>query len=172
MTETKLIINPKTKVLKLIETYPELEEVLIGYVPAFQKLKNPILRNTVAKITTLQQAASIGKVGIEELINTLRRAVGESEIEIEDSEDYNFVKPEWFSLDKLTNTTDIREMLDRGEQPVNLVVSDLNKLGQGEIYKVISPFLPAPLIDKASSLELNHWVDKQEEALYYIYFST
>lgn len=59
MTETKLIINPKTKVLKLIETYPELEEVLIGYVPAFQKLKNPILRNTVAKITTLQQAASI-----------------------------------------------------------------------------------------------------------------
>ena len=62
----KLIITPKTKVLQVIEAYPELEDVLIGYVPAFKKLKNPILRNTVAKIATLQQAASVGKVKIED----------------------------------------------------------------------------------------------------------
>ena len=54
--DQKLIITPKTKVLQLIEAYPHLEDVLIEYVPAFKKLKNPILRNTVAKIATLQQA--------------------------------------------------------------------------------------------------------------------
>lgn len=50
-----LIITPKTKVLELIETYPELEDILIEYAPAFKKLKNPLLRKTVAKIATLQQ---------------------------------------------------------------------------------------------------------------------
>ena len=48
-----LIITPKTKVLELIETYPELEDVLIEYAPAFKNLKNPVLRRTVAKIATL-----------------------------------------------------------------------------------------------------------------------
>ena len=67
-----LIITPKTKVLELIETYPELEDVLIQYAPAFKNLKNPVLRRTVAKIATLQQAASIGGVKTEELINRLQ----------------------------------------------------------------------------------------------------
>ena len=60
MESPKLIISPKTKVLQLLEAYPALEDLLIDYVPAFRKLKNPVLRNTVAKIATLQQAAAIG----------------------------------------------------------------------------------------------------------------
>ena len=77
MEKEKLIITPKTKVLELIETYPQLEDVLIKYVPAFSKLKNPLLRRTVAKIATLQQAASIGNVKTGDLINLLRKEVGQ-----------------------------------------------------------------------------------------------
>ena len=62
MENNKLVISPKTKVLQLIEAYPQLEEVLINYLPAFKKLKNPVLRKTVAKITTLQQASIVGNV--------------------------------------------------------------------------------------------------------------
>ena len=58
---TQLIIAPKTKVAELIDAYPQLEGVLIDYVPAFEKLRNPLLRRTVARITTLQQAATIGQ---------------------------------------------------------------------------------------------------------------
>ena len=62
MDQNKIIISPKTKVLALIEAYPQLENTLISYVPVFEKLKNPVLRRTVAKIATLQQAAVIGNV--------------------------------------------------------------------------------------------------------------
>ncbi|MDY0053116.1 MAG: DUF1858 domain-containing protein [Bacteroidales bacterium] len=168
--ENKLVISPKTKVLQLIETYPELEDVLIEYVPAFKKLKNPVLRKTVAKIATLQQASVIGNVKIEELINTLRKAVGEDLISIEDNENYNTIKPEWFEESKILHSIDIREMLNRGEQPVNQVITELTNLSKGEIYKVISPFIPAPLIDKASSLEIKHWIDKKEEEVFEVYF--
>ena len=51
---SELIIAPKTKVAELIDAYPQLEQVLIDYVPAFEKLRNPVLRKTVARITTLQ----------------------------------------------------------------------------------------------------------------------
>lgn len=168
--ENKLVISPKTKVLQLIETYPELEDVLIEYVPAFKKLKNPVLRKTVAKIATLQQASVIGNVKIEELINTLRKAVGEDLISIEENENYNTIKPEWFEESKILHSIDIREMLNRGEQPVNQVITELTNLSKGEIYKVISPFIPAPLIDKASSLEIKHWIDKKEEEVFEVYF--
>jgi hypothetical protein len=73
----KIIITPRTKVMQLIETWPQLEDVLIGYVPAFSKLKNPVLRKTVARIATLQQAASVGNVKVEDLINHLRKEVGQ-----------------------------------------------------------------------------------------------
>jgi uncharacterized protein (DUF2249 family) len=170
MENKNLIISPKTKVLQLIETYPELEDVLIEYVPAFSKLKNPILRKTVAKIASLQQAATIGGVKVEELINHLRKAVGQESDTFETDTVYNTLKPDWFIQEKISKSLDIREMLNRGEQPVNLVISDINQLSAGEIYEVIAPFIPAPLIDKASSLNIQHWVLEEHSELFKVYF--
>ena len=56
---SELIITPKTKVLELVEAYPELEDTLIHYVPAFKQLKNPVLRRTVGRVATLQQAEKV-----------------------------------------------------------------------------------------------------------------
>jgi hypothetical protein len=86
----KLIITPKTKILQLIETYPQLEEVLIEYAPAFKKLKNPVLRKTIARITTLQQAAAIGNVKVEDMINRLRKEVGQDKITDSTTVGYNY----------------------------------------------------------------------------------
>lgn len=170
MGKEQLIITPKTKVLQLIETYPQLEDVLIKYVPAFSKLKNPLLRRTVAKIATLQQAASIGNVKTGDLINLLRKEVGQELINTGDETAYNTKKPSWFEETLIEKEFDIREMLSAGEQPVNHVISDLTHLNKGKIYKLTSPFLPAPLIDKAISLKIDHWVLKDVENLVLVYF--
>jgi hypothetical protein len=170
MEKEKLIITPKTKVLELIETYPQLEDVLIKYVPAFSKLKNPLLRRTVAKIATLQQAASIGNVKTGDLINLLRKEVGQELLNSDVDTAYNTKRPSWFEEALIEKEFDIREMLAAGEQPVNQVISDLNHLNSGKIYKLMSPFLPAPLIDKAISLKIDHWVLKDSENLVLVYF--
>ncbi len=160
-----LIITPKTKVLELIETYPELEDILIEYAPAFKKLKNPILRKTVAKIATLQQAAAIGNVKTEELINRLRKEVGQELVFGEIGTKYIYQKPDWFSEEKITARFNAAEMLTAGEHPVNQVLADLKHLEEGEIYQ-----LTAPLIDKATSLGLKHWIDNKKEEELFIYF--
>lgn len=169
MEKEQLIITPKTKVLHLIETYPQLEDVLIKYVPTFSKLKNPLLRRTVAKIATLQQAASIGNVKTGDLINLLRKEVGQELLNESYDTTYNSQKPSWFNQTLIEKEFDIREMLAAGEQPVNQVISDLNHLTSGKIYKLTSPFLPAPVIDKSISLNIDHWVQKDGE-LVLVYF--
>lgn len=169
-TNEKLIITPKTKVLQLIEAYPQLEDVLIEYAPAFKKLKNPLLRKTVAKIATLQQAAAIGNVKVEDLINRLRSEVGQDLFSEGAEVTYNTKKPGWFAEGKVKTEFDAKEMLAAGEQPVNQVIADLKSMGSDSIYKLVAPFLPAPLIDKATSLEIKHWLIKKADDEYIIYF--
>ncbi len=169
MEKNHLMITPQSKILQVIEAYPQLEDVLISYVPAFKKLKNPVLRNTVAKVTTLQQVASIGNVKVGVLINKLRKEVGQEMVNGQIDTAYNFSQPDWFDEKLVVNEFDAREMLSNGDQPVNQVMADLKSMTAGTIYKLIAPFLVAPLIDKATSLEMDHWVDKKAEDLFLIY---
>jgi len=170
MENNQLIITPRTKVLQVIEAYPPLEDVLISYIPAFKKLKNPILRKTVARITTLQQAAAIGNVTVEELINRLRKEVGQDLFEENMTTTYQTTKPEWFDPQLIAHELDAKNMLAAGEHPVNQVMAELQNMENGKIYKLVAPFLPAPLIDKALSLGVEHWVEKVSDTDFRIYF--
>jgi len=165
-----LIITPKTKVSVLLDQYPGLEDTLIQYAPAFKKLKNPVLRNTIAKFTTLQQASAIAGVKVEELVNVLRKEAGQESMEINEGYRYNHKKPGWFDQNRIECRLDAREMLEEGEQPVNRVLAELQGLKAGEIHELKTPFLPAPLIDKASGIQFDHWVVKESERAYTIYF--
>jgi hypothetical protein len=167
---TKLIIAPKTKIAELIDAYPQLEQVLIGYVPAFEKLRNPILRKTVARVTTLQQAAVIGGVKVEDLINQLRKEVGQDRFSGKAAAAYTTEQPGWFSEVRVVAELDARGMLAAGEQPVNQAIAELQALDRGEIYRLLAPFMPAPLVDKASSLGISHWVTQNDEQEFVIYF--
>lgn len=166
----KLVITPKTKVLQLLEAYPQLEEILIGIVPAFKKLKNPVLRKTVARVATLQQAAAIGSVQVDELINRLRREVGQDLYAGSAASAYNTAKPGWFAESRIAKEVDARAMLAAGEQPVNQVMADLAAMAGGTLYKLSASFLPAPLIDKAASLGIRHWLVKEGEEAFVVYF--
>lgn len=168
---TNLIITPKTKIYELLETYPDLEDVLITTAPQFKKLKNPVLRKTIARITSISQAAVIAGINTEELVNTLRKHVGQDRIEtfVEGNNQYNTNCPEWFKNEYVIDTIDVSEMLNKGEQPVHEVLSRLNKLKKNEIIKIIAPFIPAPLIDKTISLQYLHWLKEISAGEYHVY---
>lgn len=168
----KLIITPKTKIFELLEAYPELEDVLISSASQFKKLQNPVLRKTIAKITNLSQAAVIGGLNVEELVNKLRKAAEQENISgVEESgTNFNSSKPDWFNDKLVANTIDIRDMLHEGEHPVHEVLSAIKKLENKEILKIIAPFIPAPLIDKSLSLGYKHWLHKKAEDEIYVYF--
>lgn len=169
----KLIITPKTKIYDLLESYPQLEDTLISAAPEFKKLKNPVLRKTITRITNLSQAATIGNLNVEDLVNRLREQIGQTNIEKweETGIKYNTQKPAWFNPGNIVNSIDIREMLNKGEQPVHEVLSAIKKLNDNEILEIIAPFVPAPLIDKSLSLDYKHYLDNPKPGEFMIYFS-
>ena len=88
----------------------------------------------------------------------------------EDKTNYNQQKPVWFNESLITGELDARAMIAAGGHPVNQVMTDLNNLEKGKIYKFTAPFLPAPLIDKVDGLNFDHWVSKESEDIFIIYF--
>lgn len=171
MEEHKLIIRPKTKVGELLDVYPQLEDVLISIVPAFKKLKNPILRKTVARVTSLQQAAVVGKVKLEEILNPLREAVGQtSELLTEEEKQYFNSKPDWFNEDKVAKTIDAVKLLDSGENPLGTIINNAVNLEDDSILKIKHEFVPAPIIDELSNKNFEYWLTKNGDEIV-LYFT-
>lgn len=171
-THTKeLQITPETKVGTLLDFYPQLEQTLIDMAPAFKKLKNPILRKTIGKVATLRQVAQIGEISLAEVINTLRQVVGqEDHPEIEDAETNATSAPGWFNPDNVTKTLDARPILDAGEHPLNEVFRELKTMEAKQIFELITPFIPAPMIERANKQGYATWVKKERDDLFYTYF--
>ena len=141
-------IKPTTTVYSLLKSHPELEELLISMAPAFKRLKNPILRNTIAKVATLKQAASAGGIDLNEMISILRKAVGQDKPDATFSNaDYLQEKPLWFSPEKVIASIDESTLKDKNKMPITYVLKEAKNLKDDEIIELITSFLPAPLID-------------------------
>jgi hypothetical protein len=174
MDEEHVLITPQTKVGKLLDAYPQLEAVLVEAAPAFKKLRSPILRRTVAKVTSLAQAARVGGIPVAELVRRLRQEVGQPEFADATQDVATGVvtadPPPWYDESKIKETLDARSMIDSGEQPIGVVLRELDRLEDGQIYELITPFEPAPLIDKAKAKGLSVWVRTGGAAEFRTYF--
>jgi uncharacterized protein (DUF2249 family) len=156
-------ITPETKISKLLEEFPQLEEVLIEMAPEFKKLRNPILRKTIARVASLRQVAGVGGVSLSEMINRLRKEAGIQEMFISDEvlEMASKDCPSWFSSSRIVQSLDARPMLDAGEQPISRVFNECKNLKKGEIFELITPFVPVPLIEEAKRRGYLVWVDRE-----------
>ena len=149
MTEKKITISPKTKVGELLDTYPQLEPVLMDMSPLFEKLKNPVLRRTVARVATLQQVAVVGGLKVEYIVNKLREHLGleGDETENPDAEFLAAKTPGWFDKSRIVATFDASPVINAGGSPMADILRQANALEPGEIFELQTPFVPAPIID-------------------------
>lgn len=166
----KPAITPKTKVAELLKHYPELEKVLIEQAPEFNKLTNPILRRTVAKITSLEQAAAIAKIDLSNMINNLRNFVGQDMMEITNSIKSSKNDFEISIDDIIKETIDGRPIISSGGHPLQMVMQKIAESKSGEIIKLITPFAPIPMIDIAKERGFKICLEKVSENLYHTYF--
>lgn len=171
MSEKKLIISPKTKVGELLDAFPQLENVLLELSPAFAKLKNPILRKTVARVASLQQIAVIGGLKVDEIVNRLRKETGQDIFtgNIADSEYLSTIPPKWFDEEKVSIRFDAIPAINSGESPMNDILEQTHQLQTGEIFELQTPFVPAPIIDMLKNKGFKVYsVQKSEVVVSYV----
>lgn len=162
-------ITPHTKVMDLIEKYPEIEDFLISIVPTFEKLKNPLLRKTIGKLATIEQAARVGEVTLPFLINALNEKLGFLPAEI-NGKDAILYTEMIIDNQKIVNVLNADEIINEGGKPVSIVLGGLNKLVDDQILQLNCSFHPAPLIDKAKEAGYVTKEVRNEDFSHTIYF--
>jgi hypothetical protein len=171
MTKGEVEIGPSTTVHELLNAYPDLEEKLINIAPPFKKLRNPLLRKSVAKVATMKHISSVGGVPLDELIGKLREAVGQPEsMDSYRDQDYFGEQPDWFSPDKISLSLDEDKMEDKDRMTLVVILKEAKNVKKGEIIELVTSFLPAPGIDILKSKGYSVWTRKEGDGLIKSYF--
>ncbi len=142
-------IEAKTKLFDVLDEYPDLEDKIMTIAPPFKNLKNPLLRKTVGKLTTIEKIAGIGNLEVTDLVNQLRREAGQPELtgEIETDLQWQEGEPLWIK-GEAKQIIDGTEMLSRGEHPLQMMNKLMTELEPNQFLLLKTNFKPIPLIDE------------------------
>ena len=144
-----LRVTPETKVGELLDAHPDLIDALVAIAPAFGKLRNPVLRRTVARFATLADAAKIGGIPVPRMVALVREHLGlpalpESEA-IGDATD-GAVQDDGGEYPAPRVTIDADAELAQDRHPLGRVLAEFSRLAPGEALALESGFRPEPLI--------------------------
>ena len=172
------MITEDLKVSKLLDEYPAALEVMVSISPHFEKLRNVILRKTLASRVTLGQAAKIAGIPIPDMLSRLNR-----ELSTQTGLRAKFCpasagipqraaqRPEW--LDSLSEENEVlfdaRPLLASGQDPLKPIAEQARKLQVGEHLHLVNFFEPVPLYEVLRKRGFDHWTEEREGA-YHIYF--
>jgi len=139
-------VTLETTIYDLLKEYPFLEDELIKINPKFKKLKNPILKRTIARVATIKQAAFVGGMKPVELLNKIREILGQEKLDITLEEEKEPI-PLWITNEPKV-TLNANELLDQEKNPLAEVRKALKEIKEGEVILIKSDFQPQPLIDE------------------------
>ena len=78
--------------------------------------------------------------------------------------------PVWFDRTKIRTTLDARPILAAGDHPLQRVMEECATLDIGEIYEIITPFPPVPMIEKLTALGFENYMEPSSDGLFHTYF--
>jgi uncharacterized protein (DUF2249 family) len=79
-------------------------------------------------------------------------------------------KPTWLDAANIKISLDARAILARGEHPLERVLQESATLNPGEIYEIITPFPPMPMIEKLNAKGFESFSEQDESGLYHTCF--
>ncbi len=168
------MITKEMKVSEVLKNFPETLEVFIETSPHFKKLENKFLRKALASRVTIQQAATIAGVELNELLYKLNKKIHNDYQEI--NSDKNELsnerkKPEWLekiSEDKIIEL-DVRPILNSGRDPFLDIMKKVKDLKDDQVLMLINFFEPVPLYTVLGKKGFEHYTIKEENK-FKVYF--
>ena len=80
-------------------------------------------------------------------------------------------RPDWLSKNKVKISLDARPLLAQGIHPLAQVQLECETLQPGEIFEIITPFPPAPMIEKMADAGYETFSETGEDGLFRTYFN-
>lgn len=165
-------INSNTRISELIKANPLVIDTLVELNPNFSKLRNPILRNLLARRVSISDACSIAGCKVSDFLDKMVSLGFKTESQAEFS----------FSTNGGQNITanftgglkvvelDVRPVLAAGDDPLKLILQTSKDLKVDECLRIINTFEPIPLINLLSKQGFSTWSERPEKGLVYTWF--
>jgi hypothetical protein len=78
--------------------------------------------------------------------------------------------PDWLIRENVKISLDARPLLAQGIHPLEQVQQEGATLMPGEIFEIITPFPPAPMIEKMTEAGFETWSEKGPDQQFYSFF--
>ena len=79
-------------------------------------------------------------------------------------------RPEWLKKGTIRVELDARPLLATGQHPLERVTRETEALQQGEIYVILTPFVPEPMIAKIGSMGFETFTEEEPGGIVRTYF--
>ena len=165
-----MIINSETRISKLIEVNRDTIDVISSINKHFSKLKNPILRKTLASRVTISDAARIGGVTVELMLEKLQSIGFETseQVNIElnkKNKTNNYIEMRKETIIEL----DVRPILAKGIDPFKSIMAELEKMADGNTLMIINTFEPIPLLNILKTKGYSYETERPENGVVHTY---
>ena len=78
--------------------------------------------------------------------------------------------PTWLNKANIKISLDARPLLASGNHPIERVIKETAFLEPGEIYEIMTPFPPMPMIEKLGALGFESHSEQDGSGVYHTYF--
>ncbi len=79
-------------------------------------------------------------------------------------------RPKWLIDANVKTTLDALPLLASGNHPIERVIREASSLNSGEIYEILTPFPPAPMMEKLNALGFESFSEHDGMGLYHTFF--
>lgn len=176
-----MVIRADERVADVLRRDEHLVEVFAAAAPAFERLRNPLMRRTMARLVTVEQAARIGGLEPEALLSRLNAALGDAEASpsaaqtppeaVWASDRADAMPPAlraWAAADIVD--LDVRDDLRNGIEPFSRIMSARRALAPGQLLRLRAIFEPVPLYAVMAKQGLEHWTERLADDDWRVWF--
>jgi len=165
-------INPQTRISELIKANPLVIDTLVELNPNFNKLRNPILRNLLARRVSISNACAIAGCKVSDFMDRLKsigfNTEGDGDASVSNEDDP--ITAAVFTGGLGVVELDVRPVLAAGSDPLKLILKASKALKGEECLKIINTFEPVPLISLLRKEGFRSWSERPEKDMVYTWF--
>ena len=161
-----LTINANTKIATILKAHPDALEAIISISPAFNKLRNPLLRKLMAGRASISMASKIGGCSANDFFKKLeplgfiidrQTATVETEKTNHVPEFFKNIKPEQLLI------LDVRPIIETGKDPLTIILESIKAISKNQVLKLINSFEPVPLIQLLSKQGFEYYIETVDD---------
>lgn len=163
-------INLNTRIKTLLDVdRDKVIDSLVKINSNFSKLRNPVLRNLLARRITIAEACKIAGCSPNIFLNSMK-AIGfviDESIKEPVSTKVNTID---FDLQTIVHELDVRPSLSKDHDPLKEILILAKRIGVGERMKIINSFEPVPLINLLAEKGFLYFTEVVSEKLIITWF--